>query len=278
MTSVAQLGVAGRLAFSAYGVGFYVLKTILPVNLLPLYEAPVVVKPSAPSFLLSYAAVFAITAVAVALRRRVPAFLAAWAAYLLTLLPVLGIFQNGPQLTADRYTYLACMGWAILGGAGLFTCWHACRRRRARALSLVPLGLAGASLALLALLTWTQIQVWRDTETLWTYTLSRDPHSSIAHNNLGARLLERGRLNEALQHFEEALRISPKYAGSLVNVGIARALQGNLDEGIERIQRALRIEPDNTVGSAYLKAMLRLKDQQRSMSVIQPTESPRPAP
>src|SRR2546426_6809293 len=34
-------------------------------------------------------------------------------------LPVLGIAQNGPQIAADRYTYLAVLGWAILAGAGL---------------------------------------------------------------------------------------------------------------------------------------------------------------
>ena len=43
-------------------------------------------------------------------------------------LPVLGIFHNGPQIVADRYSYLASLGWALFIG-GL-----AARRGRARRL------------------------------------------------------------------------------------------------------------------------------------------------
>ena len=33
--------------------------------------------------------------------------------------PRIGVVQSGPQITADRYTYLACLGWALLfGGSG----------------------------------------------------------------------------------------------------------------------------------------------------------------
>src|SRR5207245_5553320 len=38
--SLAQLTVPGRLAVSAYGVSFYLWKTVAPVNLSPLYELP----------------------------------------------------------------------------------------------------------------------------------------------------------------------------------------------------------------------------------------------
>src|SRR2546427_9575073 len=63
--------------------------------------------------------VLAITAIILALRRRVPGLPAVWLAYIVVLLPVLGIFQSGQQIAADRYTYLAGLGWAILAGAGL---------------------------------------------------------------------------------------------------------------------------------------------------------------
>src|SRR5438132_1079000 len=125
--SVAQLSVPGRLAISAYGLSFYLWKLVVPVNLSPLYELPPTVNPWAPPFLLSYGLALAITAVVLALRRRMPGLPAAWGAYIVVLLPVLGIFQSGPQIAADRYTYLAGLGWAILAGAGLLSCWHATR-------------------------------------------------------------------------------------------------------------------------------------------------------
>src|SRR5213594_5175026 len=127
MVSVVQLSALGRLAVSAYGVSFYLWKTVAPVNLSPLYELPPTVNPWAPPFLLSCGLVLAITAIVVAFRRRVPGLPAAWVAYIVVLLPVLGIFQSGPQIAADRYTYLASLGWAILVSAGVLSHWGATR-------------------------------------------------------------------------------------------------------------------------------------------------------
>jgi hypothetical protein len=93
-----------------------------------------------------------------------------------SLIPVLGVFQNGPQIAADRYTYLAGLGWAVLA-AGLLSC----RPRR-------PFLLTGAAvgvLVALAALTWNQVQVWHDSERLWTHALAIDRTSSIAEHNLG---------------------------------------------------------------------------------------------
>src|SRR2546427_3152128 len=122
--SLAQLSVLGRLAVSAYGLSFYLGKVVVPVNLSPLYELPPTVNPGAMPFILSYGLVLATTAIVLALRRRVPGLLAAWLAYIVVLSPVLGIFQSGPQLAADRYSYLAGLGWAILAGAGLLSYWR----------------------------------------------------------------------------------------------------------------------------------------------------------
>src|SRR3989441_325892 len=118
---LAQLSVPGRLAVSAYGLSFYLWKMVVPVNLSPLYELPRTVNPWATPFILSYGLVLALTALVLALRRRAPGLPAAWLAYVVILLPVLGIFQGGPQIAADRYTYLAGLGWGILAGAGLLS-------------------------------------------------------------------------------------------------------------------------------------------------------------
>ena len=42
-----------------------------------------------------------------------------WLVYGLTLAPVSGIVHNGPQLVADRYSYLSCLGVALLVGAAV---------------------------------------------------------------------------------------------------------------------------------------------------------------
>src|SRR5438309_7631596 len=244
--SLAQLSVPGRLAVAAYGLGFYPRKMVVPVNLSPLYELPRTVDPMAPPFILSYALVLAIMAIVLALRRRVPGLPAAWVAYVVVLLPVLGFFQSGPQIAADRYTYLAGLGWAILAGAGLLSCWRTSRTSKTGTPTTLPIaGVATCVVVGLGALTWSQAQVWHDSEKLWTHALARDPQSSIAENNLGVVRADQSKLAEAIEHYQRALQMRPDYADAYFNLGNALLQQGKLAEASDHYRQALAIKRDH---------------------------------
>lgn len=251
-----QLGVPARIAVSAYGLAFYLWKTLVPVNLSPLYEFPARVDPFDLRFVLSGGTVLAVTALAIALRRRFPALLAVWATYALVLLPVLGFFQNGPQMAADRYTYLPMLAWTVLASAALARGWQAWQAR--------PLPAGAVALALvvvivaLGALTWRQALVWRSPETLWRHAISVDASSAVAHSNLSAALERDGKLAEAIQESERALRIRPRFAAPHVSWGNALVGQGRFAEAMEHYVAALRIDPDdadahNNLGAAMIK-------------------------
>jgi Tetratricopeptide repeat len=147
---------------------------------------------------------------AVFFRRRWPAGLAVWVFYSVLLLPVSGVVAFGPYAVADRFSYLPCLGWAILAGAGFFFCWGAWGKGRIglRTLVLTPT-LAVLLLLALGVLTWRQTQIWHDSERLWKHALAVDERSSFAHNNLGLTLAERGEFAEAIKHFRRAIEIDP---------------------------------------------------------------------
>src|SRR5437016_3300453 len=246
MPTLDELSVLGRLAVSAYGLSFYLWKTVFPVSLSPLYELRGQ-DPLAPPFLLSYGVVPAVTDLALILRHRLPGLPAAWLAYVVILLPVLGIFQNGPQIAADRYTYLAGLGWALLASAGMLAAW---RQRPFLVTGLAVLLLLGAGT-----LTWNQVRVWHDSEKLWSHAIAIDARSSIGQFNLGRALARQGKLVQAVEHYQTALRLEPDYAEAHNNAGSALSQQGKLAEAIDHFQQALRIEPDypdahNNVGAA----------------------------
>src|SRR5437867_1435788 len=269
MISVAHLSALGRLAVSAYGLSFYLWKMVVPLNLSPLYMRPPTVDPEASPFILSYGLVLAITAIVLALRRRIPGLPAAWAAYVVVPLPVPGIFPRGSQIAADRYTYLAGLGWAILAGASLLACRHATR--------FLIRGSAVGVLVGLGVLTWNQVHVWHDSEKLWTHALAIDPKSSVAHSNLGSALIAQGKPAEASEHFREALRIRPDYADAHSNLGTALAQQGKLSEAVEHYGQALKIKPDfgkavSNLGSALARQgkLIEASDQFRRALEIMP--------
>jgi Tfp pilus assembly protein PilF len=245
-TPYEDLPLPGRVSIMLWSLWFYVWKTLIPLGLSPLYEAPPQVNPLDPRFLGGGIAVGVITAGLLMLRRRWPAGLAVWIYYGVTLAPVSGLAHGGPQLTADRYSYLSCLGWALLVGAGVV--WVAVGASKSGLLSPTwgyGMGAASAAwLIALGVLTWQQVHVWRDTKTLWTYTLSLYPNSSFAHNNLGALLARQGKLDEALLHYRKALEVNPNLEKAAVYLGAILYAKGDVSEAIEHYQRVLEMNPE----------------------------------
>lgn len=238
-TPVAQaivLDWTGRLAQACYGLAFYIRKTLWPWPLLPLYEAPALLNPWEARFLLSASAAIALTLAALLARKRWPAGLACWLVYAATLAPVLGLIPFGHQLVADRYSYLACLPWALLAGAGLI--------RLSRVWPRPAAALGAALLLALGALSWRQTRVWHDTLSLWSHAVAHDPSMAIPQHNLGRALARRGRLEEALAHYRAAIRLNPAYAIAYNSLGWALAGQARLQESEAAYRESLRLKPD----------------------------------
>ena len=231
--TLAQHGLVERAAQAAYGLVFYLWKTVVPVRLSPVYLLEQTLRPAAPRYLASAAIVVGVTAAAVLLRRRAPWATVAWVCYALVLAPVLGFVQTGPQIAADRYSYLACLPWAVLAAAGL---------ERLRAAPAAP-AFAAATLAVLGVLTFRQTRVWHDSRTLWEHALRVDPNDYIAYLNRGTVRQADGDLVGAFADFTEAVRINPDYYLAWYSRGTERLARGDDAGAITDYTEALRINP-----------------------------------
>jgi len=56
--------------------------------------------------------------------------------------------------------------------------------------------------------------------------VAKNPNAWVAHNNLGFELRQSGKLSEAKEHFEEAIRINPDDAMAHYNLGIVLEQNG----------------------------------------------------
>jgi hypothetical protein len=178
-----------------------------------------------------------LTVMALLQARRRPYLLVGWLWYLGTLVPVIGFVQLGDQAVADRYTYLPLIGLFIIwswGAAELAARWQ------------LTTGAALLSaVVLLAFLTctWQQVHHWRDSVSLWRHALAVTRNNLVAHMHLGVELGKRGQPQQAIEHFQECLRINPRSADAHVNWGIALEQQGKVKEAIMHYKEALRIQP-----------------------------------
>ncbi|MCK5544205.1 MAG: tetratricopeptide repeat protein [Desulfobulbaceae bacterium] len=76
--------------------------------------------------------------------------------------------------------------------------------------------------------------------------------------DLTITLAKQGKLNEALHHFQKALRIKPSLAQTQVNLGLVYVRQEKLVEAVAHFSEALRIKPD--YAEAYNNLRIALKE------------------
>lgn len=244
MRSVADHGLAARIAQAAYGLCHYLVATVLPVGLSPAVLLEPDLDPLRPRYLAALALVATITAASVLLRRRAPWLLATWTAYVVIVAPVLGLAQTGPQLVADRYTYLAMLPWAALLAAALVSAWSSttsfAMKRAVAAAAAIGLVTHGA-------LTFRQTRVWHDSLTLWNHTLALDPDNWVAYTNRGFELRTTDPA-AALADYSAAITRNPRWYLPFFNRGNLRHERGDLAGAVADHTRVLELLPDDPRG------------------------------
>jgi len=231
-----QHGLGTRLAQAAFGVSFYLAKTLFPFGLSPCYEMPADAASIAPAAALGAAAAALLSVLAWRLRSRMPGLLAAWLAYLAAISPVLGLLQAGSQIAADRYSYLSCLGWPLLAAG-----WLRAKLEGEPPARRASLAAAACLLIILAALSWRQTGFWRDPIALWSHALEVDPGSAVANLDMGAALADSGRVAQAAARFEAALRANPACVEA--EDALIRAWGGEPAADAQRLSRIVETNP-----------------------------------
>jgi protein O-mannosyl-transferase len=255
-----EFGARERVTAVVYGMALYVGKTIAPFFLSPLYDYRSVLAAGLWPLAFGVVVTGVLTIVAVLRRREWPGLAAVWTIQVLVLLPVSGLLQNGPQIAADRYTYLATQGWAVLAGAGVAWCAELWRRGRAHAG--LGAGIIAAStfaiVGLVALTAW-QTLIWQDSITLWRHAVRLDPRSPVAQVNLASALLPHD-ASEAHAHYARAVDLAPRLSAARQGLAFVLSLERRPEEAIAQAREAVRLRPG--VGSwLFLGEALRVDGQ-----------------
>ncbi len=162
-----------------------------------------------------------------------------WFWFVGTLVPVIGLIKVGDQAMADRYAYIPLIGVFV---AVLWLIADVCTRKRAAVMvvSLASLGVV----TILAVRTRIQIGYWHDSITLWSHALQVTDRNFVAHDSLGADLLDQGRVQEAAAHFQAALSINPRDPFGHLDLGVCQKQAGNLQAAAANFQSALALTSD----------------------------------
>jgi tetratricopeptide (TPR) repeat protein len=247
--AVFALGFVDRCLVAGRAACFYLRELFWPVNIAFIYPRWSVDAAAAWQYLFPLGAIGAL-AICWLVRGRSRGPLAAALFFVGSLFPTLGFFNVYAfafSYVADHWQYLANLGIIAAVAAGLAALpWS---RRIA--------GAGGAALlALLAVLTWRQCRMYHDIETFYRTTLSRNPEAWMPQSNLASLLVQDGRLDEAVAHYEAAIRLAPAYPEIHFNLADALVKLKRMPEAVAQYEEALRLSPDYAAAQTNLGTAL----------------------
>ncbi|MFN0009476.1 MAG: tetratricopeptide repeat protein [Planctomycetota bacterium] len=244
------LSLGPRIANALVSYFLYVWKSFVPRDMSVLYphglgDLPAWQVVGATLFLAS------VTFWALHSLKRRPWVSVGWLWFVITLVPVIGIVQVGVQAMADRYTYLPMVGLTIVIAFEAREILSGLRGARTAVAAASVLALAAC-----IVLTRNQVRLWKDDLTLFTHAVEVSENNPTAQFRLGFALAHVGRTDEALAHYNEALRLRPSYALPYNDVGMLLEDAGRIEEAIAIYRTALRYDPKLAQAHANLGSAL----------------------
>jgi tetratricopeptide (TPR) repeat protein len=161
--------------------------------------------------------------------------------FLITLFPVSNLITIYHPF-AERYLYLPLVGFCLVVSIALSA--------QARRIFSNPIAATLATLipvivvvSLYSTATMARNRVWQNNFVLWATTVQSSPESPIARGGLGMAYLDRGRLDEAREQFEMAIKLLPNDYKSYYNLGLVYHQKGNWNKAVENFKRSVAIHP-----------------------------------
>ena len=103
--------------------------------------------------------------------------------------------------------------------------------------------------------------VWKNSVTLWSDSVKKDPRNPIAWNDLGAGLFSKGKLKKAEFCYRQAIKMNRKGKKQLENLSFLLFNQGRFKEAVKFYKKLLELDPDNFMANAALGEIYLLLDK-----------------
>jgi tetratricopeptide (TPR) repeat protein len=243
-----------RLLIAGRAVWFYATALVLPINLSFIYPKWTIDPRAAWQWAFPIGVTVALWALWRMRDRWGRGPLVAALFFIGTLVPALGFFNIYPMrysFVADHFAYHASVGLIVLLAAGLI------RFGRGAYFVLVPL----------VLLTLVRTTVYRDAESLWRDTLAKNPDSWMVNLNLAKTLVMTKQKSEAWPYFEAQVRLAPQLPETHWNYGSSLLQRGRFDEALAEYDEAIRLSPpEESFPQAYFGRGMVFMDQGRFLN------------
>ncbi|XP_011743793.2 protein O-mannosyl-transferase TMTC1 isoform X3 [Macaca nemestrina] len=169
-------------------------------------------------------------------------------------IPASNLFFRVGFVVAERVLYMPSMGYCILFVHGLskLCSWL----NRCGATTLIV-----STVLLLLLFSWKTVkqnEIWLSRESLFRSGVQTLPHNAKVHYNYANFLKDQGRNKEAIYHYRTALKLYPRHASALNNLG---TLIRDTAEAKMYYQKALQLHPQHNRALFNLGNLLKSQEK-----------------
>ena len=231
-----------RLANAIISYTQYIIKMVYPTDFAIFYPHPGM--PQLSFLMIASLFLILITLLSILTFKRYPWIFTGWFWYLGILFPVIGVIQVGAQGMADRYTYTPMIGIYILV-VWAIDHWLYTKKLSQKTFFSVSILMVLTITVALSILTFHQIQYWKNSTSLFQHTINVTKNNYVAHNNLANAMMKAGQIEAAVFHYSEALQIKPDYLLALGNIGLAYERLDRNNDALKSYFKALNIDPEN---------------------------------
>uniref|UniRef100_A0A8C3PMG4 dolichyl-phosphate-mannose--protein mannosyltransferase n=1 Tax=Calidris pygmaea TaxID=425635 RepID=A0A8C3PMG4_9CHAR len=175
-------------------------------------------------------------------------------------IPASNLFFRVGFVVAERVLYMPSMGYCILFVHGLKKLSTWLNKWRITVLTLFAF--------LLLLFSWKTIkqnEIWLSRESLFSSGVKTLPHNAKVHYNYANFLKDQGRNVEAIYHYKTALRLYPRHASALNNLG---TLTKDVVEAKDYYRRALQLNPQHNRALFNLGNLLKSQGKKEEAVIL----------
>ncbi|KAI1239258.1 hypothetical protein IHE44_0012373 [Lamprotornis superbus] len=175
-------------------------------------------------------------------------------------IPASNLFFRVGFVVAERVLYMPSMGYCILFVHGLKKLSTWLNKWRITVPALFAL--------LLLLFSWKTVkqnEIWLSRESLFSSGVKTLPHNAKVHYNYANFLKDQGRNTEAIYHYKTALKLYPRHASALNNLG---TLTKDVVEAKDYYRRALQLNPQHNRALFNLGNLLKSQGKKEEAVIL----------
>ncbi|MBF0385042.1 MAG: tetratricopeptide repeat protein [Candidatus Omnitrophica bacterium] len=226
-------GIYESFLLLCWSFSFYIIKFLIPINLVPLYKLPEPVSLFNYQYVIAMFIAISVLIIFIKCGNKIVRFAIAY--YILSIFFLFKLDTSETVIVADRYMYLPSYGFCLLIASYLCGICNVSKAIKAAACFLLIFAMA--------FLTYSQTFIWKDSVSLWSHNIKNEQEFYLPYLHRGNEFKARGMYEKAAKDYSRAIELNSNFPELFVSRANAYSSLGKYELAEMDFLRAYKIDP-----------------------------------